>query len=114
MGTENNMAKFFVIALTLIVAAAAFPTPSELDKASQAPPVFNAELATETNGKAGKVTIEVHRDWAPKGADRFYGLVKSGFFKNARVFRVVPHFVVQFGISGDPAIQSQYRSANIQ
>jgi peptidyl-prolyl cis-trans isomerase A (cyclophilin A) len=55
----------------------------------------------------------VHRDWAPKGADRFYNLVKNGFFDDTRFFRVVPNFMVQFGLNGDPAIQSVWRTANL-
>jgi len=67
-------------------------------------------------GATGKITIEVHKDWAPKGADRFFQLVQSGFFKDAGVFRVVPNFVVQFGINADSKIQKNYRgaAANIQ
>jgi len=53
--------------------------------------------------------VEVHRDWAPNGADRFYELVKSGFFDQNRFFRVVPNFIVQWGIQGDPAVQSKWR-----
>jgi peptidyl-prolyl cis-trans isomerase A (cyclophilin A) len=55
----------------------------------------------------------VHRAWAPKGADRFYNLVKNGFYDGCRFFRVVPGFMVQFGINGNPAIQSNWRNANI-
>jgi peptidyl-prolyl cis-trans isomerase A (cyclophilin A) len=50
----------------------------------------------------GPVVIEVHRAWAPIGADHFYSLVKTDFFDGARFFRVVRNFVVQFGINGDP------------
>jgi len=62
------------------------------------------------------IKIQVHRDWAPKGADRFYQLIKSGFFKNAKTFRVVPNFVVQFGINANPEVQKMYRggSASLQ
>jgi peptidyl-prolyl cis-trans isomerase A (cyclophilin A) len=56
----------------------------------------------------------VHRSWAPKGADRFYNLVKYGFFDNCRFFRVMPNFMVQYGINGDPTIQAPWRNANLQ
>ena len=51
------------------------------------------------------MVIEVHRDWAPVGADHFYTLVKTGFYDDTRFFRVVRNFVVQFGINGDPQDQ---------
>ena len=75
----------------------------------QAPATFKALFETS----AGNFVIEVRRDWAPMGADRFYNLVKNGFYDNCRFFRVVSGFMVQFGINGDPSIQSFWRSANI-
>ena len=57
--------------------------------------------------------IEVTRAWAPKGADRFYNLVKNGFYDNVRFFRVISGFMVQFGINGDPAIMARWREAQI-
>jgi peptidyl-prolyl cis-trans isomerase A (cyclophilin A) len=58
--------------------------------------------------------VEVHRDWAPLGADRFYNLVRHGFFTNASFFRVVPGFVVQFGLSADPAVNRVWKDADIK
>jgi peptidyl-prolyl cis-trans isomerase A (cyclophilin A) len=55
----------------------------------------------------------VTRAWAPKGADRFYNLVKNGFYDNARFFRVISGFMVQFGINGDPGIMARWRTAQI-
>jgi peptidyl-prolyl cis-trans isomerase A (cyclophilin A) len=63
---------------------------------------------------AGNFTVEVHRDWAPLGADRFYNLVRHGFFTNASFFRVVPGFVVQFGLNADPAVNQVWQQANIK
>jgi len=60
------------------------------------------------------IVIEVHRDWAPLGADRFYNLVKNGFFDNARFFRVVPNFMVQFGMNGDPAVTAAWQGATLK
>ena len=58
---------------------------------------------------AGDFVVEVHREWSPIGAQRFYELVQSGFYDECRFFRVVPGFMVQFGINGDPAEQSKWR-----
>merc|ERR1719183_1419507 len=104
------MRALVMLGVTLAIVTA-FPAPQQLASIEgQAPAVFTAEL-NMANGPTGKIVVEMHRDWAPRGADRFYQLIKSGFFNNARVFRVVPNFVVQFGINGDPAIQQQYRGA---
>ena len=76
----------------------------------QAPAVYRVDFDTTK----GPFVIEVHRDWAPIGADRFYNLVKNGFYDNARFFRVVEGFMVQFGINGDPRISAAWRKANIK
>ena len=62
----------------------------------------------------GDFVVSVTREWAPLGADRFYTLVKSGFYDGARFFRVLPGFVVQFGIAADPAVTAKWRDANLQ
>jgi peptidyl-prolyl cis-trans isomerase A (cyclophilin A) len=94
-------------------ARAGGPRPSLLNPASltaKAPAVFKTELSTT----AGDIVVEVHRDWAPLGADRFYNLVRNGYFTNAAFFRVVPGFVVQFGLSADPAVNKVWDAAKIQ
>jgi peptidyl-prolyl cis-trans isomerase A (cyclophilin A) len=75
----------------------------------QAPPVYKAKFDTTK----GVFVVEVHRDWAPNGADRFYNLVKNGFYDNVRFFRVISGFMVQFGISGDPKVAAPWREARI-
>jgi peptidyl-prolyl cis-trans isomerase A (cyclophilin A) len=62
----------------------------------------------------GDFTVDVHRDWAPLGADRFYNLVKYGFFTNAPFFRVVPGFIVQFGLGPNPAVNKVWETANLK
>ena len=87
--------------------------PSLLNPASlkaKAPAVFKAKFTTT----AGDFVVEVHRDWAPLGADRFYNLVRYGYFTNAAFFRVIPGFVVQFGLSADPAVSKVWKTATIQ
>jgi peptidyl-prolyl cis-trans isomerase A (cyclophilin A) len=75
----------------------------------QAPATYKARFDTTK----GVLVIEVTRAWAPKGADRFYNLVKNGFYDNVRFFRVISGFMVQFGINGDPAIMARWRGAQI-
>jgi len=72
-----------------------------------APATFKVNFDTT----AGPFVVTVHRDWAPNGADRFYNLVKNGFYDDCRFFRVISGFMVQFGINGDPAVMSVWRGA---
>jgi cyclophilin family peptidyl-prolyl cis-trans isomerase len=86
--------------------------PALLDpsKANEkAPSTFKAKFTTTK----GDFVIDVHRDWAPNAADRFYNLVKLGFFDDIRVFRAIEGFMVQFGISGDPAVNARWQEQNI-
>jgi peptidyl-prolyl cis-trans isomerase A (cyclophilin A) len=77
---------------------------------AKAPDTFKAKFETS----AGAFVIQVNRSWAPLGADRFYNLVKSGFFDNVRFFRVVPNFMVQFGIHGVPSVATIWRNQQIK
>ena len=61
----------------------------------------------------GPVVIEVTRAWATNGADRFYNLVKNGFYDDVRFFRVVPNFMVQFGMNGNPAVTKAWQAAKM-
>ena len=76
---------------------------------SHAPASFRVRFDTSK----GPFVVEVHRDWSPKGADRFYELVKVCFYDENRFFRVVPNFVIQWGIQGDPQLQLRWRDKNI-
>jgi peptidyl-prolyl cis-trans isomerase A (cyclophilin A) len=83
-------------------------TPSQLTE--KAPDAFNAKFDTTK----GVIVIEVHRDWAPLGADRFYNLVKNGFYDDCRFFRVLAGFMAQIGMNGDPTIQRVWGAANFR
>ena len=76
----------------------------------KAPETFKADFEL---GNGNHFVVEVHRAWSPNGADRFYELVNSGFYDEVRFFRVVPNFMLQFGINGDPAVSSKWRSSTI-
>jgi peptidyl-prolyl cis-trans isomerase A (cyclophilin A) len=89
---------------------AGFSTPIVADDAEQAPETYKVLFETS----AGDFTVEVHREWSPNGADRFHKLVESGFYDECRFFRVVPGFMVQWGINGDPEIQQNWVKANIK
>jgi peptidyl-prolyl cis-trans isomerase A (cyclophilin A) len=75
----------------------------------RAPNAFRVRFDTTK----GAFVVEVHRDWAPRGADRFYNLAKVGFFDEVRFFRVIAGFMVQFGIPGDPAVAAVWREAQV-
>src|SRR5467141_5004401 len=76
----------------------------------KAPDTFQVKVATTR----GDFMVTVNRAWAPIGADRFYNLVKHRFYDNASFFRVVPGFVVQFGINAYPPVSAAWEKANIQ
>src|SRR5882672_7980218 len=76
----------------------------------KAPEAFQVKFTTTR----GDFVVSVNRAWAPIGADRFYNLVKHHFYDNASFFRVVPGFVVQFGISAYPPVSAAWENANIK
>lgn len=81
------------------------PSPNDLDTTA-APALGTYSVKFESS--VGDFVILVHRDWAPVGAQRFYDLVKSGFYDDCRFFRVVSGFMVQFGLNGDPGTQKKW------
>ncbi len=83
------------------------PTPRQL--AATAPDSFLVSFETSR----GQFVVAAHREWSPLGVDRFHFLVRQGYYDGARFFRVVPGFVVQWGISGDPAINVVWDDRNI-
>jgi peptidyl-prolyl cis-trans isomerase A (cyclophilin A) len=106
-----------LIALASAFLCAAFVTPAlsqglanPAALTEKAPATYKVRFDTSK----GVFVVEVNRDWAPNGADRFYNLVKNGFFDNVRFFRVISGFMVQFGIHGDPKVMAPWREARIQ
>ena len=101
------------LSVPLVVLALVFAGAGESNAAQasdeQAPATFRARFETSQ----GPFVIEVHREWAPLGADRFYTLVKGGFYDGVRFFRVLSGFMAQFGLSGDPKVQAAWASANL-
>jgi peptidyl-prolyl cis-trans isomerase A (cyclophilin A) len=87
------------------------PLPNPLlqpaDFTETAPERFRAEFETT----AGIFRIEVHRAWAPLGADRFYNLVQAGFYDGIPFHRVLEGFVADFGIHPDPWVNAAWRQA---
>jgi peptidyl-prolyl cis-trans isomerase A (cyclophilin A) len=95
-------------AATNAPASADLTDPSKLK--DKAPDTFKVKVDTTK----GAFTIEVTRSLAPNGADRFYNLVKAGYFKDVAFFRVIPGFMAQFGMHGDPKLTAIWNHANIQ
>ena len=80
--------------------------PDAPEMARRAPALFDVRLDTSK----GRIVIAVHRDWAPHGADRFYNLVRAGYYDGARFFRVIAGRWAQFGINGDPRVAGAWRT----
>jgi cyclophilin family peptidyl-prolyl cis-trans isomerase len=80
-----------------------------LPLSGQAPAKYFAHVETTK----GAFVLEIDRDWAPRGADRFYELIQAGYYDDSRFTRVVPNFIVQFGIAGDSATNARWADATI-
>ena len=107
---------------TVMLAQPTAPTQSAAPQAPAESPLLhpaNLKAKAPDNFKVkfvtthGEFTVEVHRDWSPLGADRFYNLVKNKFFTDTAFFRYVPGFIVQFGIHAKPEIAKVWENANI-
>lgn len=111
VGQTKNAAKKPALAKTAATPAAfdrALLQPSSLT--AKAPDVFEVKFTTTR----GDFVVKVTRAWAPLGADRFYNLVQHHFFDNAAFFRVVPGFVVQFGLSAYPPVSAAWSRAPVK
>ena len=116
-----KLQSFFGSFLGVVLASAvAFGGQVDLNKAAklrnpaalneQAPATYKVNFDTSR----GRFVVQVHRDWAPLAADRFYNLVKNGFYDDVRFFRVVPNFMVQFGMNGNPAITKAWSGTTLK
>jgi peptidyl-prolyl cis-trans isomerase A (cyclophilin A) len=111
------LALMTIASMFFLVAAGSVAAQSNTEKLmnaaqlnEKAPDKFQAKFDTSK----GEFIVEVTRSWAPNGADRFYNLVKNGFYDNCRFFRVVENFMVQFGINGDPKVSAVWRAAQFK
>jgi peptidyl-prolyl cis-trans isomerase A (cyclophilin A) len=111
MSTRRSILRLALLLASL--SAPAFAQAPDLSNPAalveQAPASYKVRFDTSK----GSFVIQVNRAWAPHGADRFYNLIKHGFYDNVRFFRVISDFMVQFGINGDPQVSARWREANI-
>src|SRR3954471_12246531 len=112
----RNRISFFIglaVMILCLAGCSTAPAPSTAEKklppSEKAPDVFRVRF--ETN--EGPFVIEARKDWAPRGTDRFFELVKANFYDDARFFRVLPRFVIQFGINGDPKVSELWNQLQI-
>jgi len=112
MKTSSLMAIGAALIATAL-AAPAFSQSANLANPAALTETAPASFKARFDTSKGVFVVQVRRDWAPNGADRFYNLVKNGFFDNARFFRVISGFMVQFGINGDPQLSARWREARI-
>ncbi|MEM0914206.1 MAG: peptidylprolyl isomerase [Planctomycetota bacterium] len=119
-----------VIAVAALLAPSATAQPAASQPALQPAPTDKALLMNPNDPKfaepapapstvkfttsRGDVVIELYRDWAPLGVDRFYNIAQAGYFNDAAFFRIVPDFIVQFGINADPEVSAKWREARFK
>jgi peptidyl-prolyl cis-trans isomerase A (cyclophilin A) len=118
----RNTALLLLLASAALSACGKEPPPPAEEPAEAVPeiePIYDAENQKEQapeeyrvlmETSAGNVVIAVHRAWAPNGADRFYNLVKVGFYNDTRIYRVVTDFMAQWGFNGEPRVNAVWRN----
>jgi peptidyl-prolyl cis-trans isomerase A (cyclophilin A) len=114
MTSRRSILTFAPALLLAALAPPAFAQPANLTNPSalteQAPASYKVKFDTSK----GAFVVQVTRAWAPQGADRFYNLVKNGFYDDVRFFRVIKGFMVQFGINGNPKVMEAWRDAPLK
>jgi peptidyl-prolyl cis-trans isomerase A (cyclophilin A) len=119
---SSSRAVLFLCLIAMILPAVGAAAQDQAEPAGPHPALLDPTQANETAPDTFKVAfettkgtfvMEAHRSWAPKGADRFYNLVKIGFYDDVAFFRVIKGFMVQFGIHGDPNVARKWRAAQI-
>jgi cyclophilin family peptidyl-prolyl cis-trans isomerase len=98
-----------MIALVILLGVACSLQAADAPTSPHAPDLFHVRLQTTK----GDIVIEVHRDWAPLGADRFHELVRAGYYDDVACSRVIAGKWVQFGINGDPKVSTAWRTRTI-
>ena len=118
----RNTALLLLLASSALAACGKEPPPPAEEPVEAAPeiePIYDAENQKEQapeeyrvlmETSAGNVVIAVHRAWAPIGADRFFNLVKVGYYNDTRVYRVVADFMAQWGFNGEPRVSAVWRN----
>jgi len=117
MSSQRNTWLIGLTAVGLLIYFCIPRSPSTLggpETVSKSPDDFRVQFDVETDAGAGSFVVQVHANWAPIGAARFKELVESGFYNDVRFFRVIPSFMVQFGLSGDPALSAKWCANTIQ
>jgi homoserine O-acetyltransferase len=97
-----------VVLLSCKSASSLLLSPNAAQLNRRAPDIFDVRMETTK----GEILIEIHRAWSPHGADRFYNLVRAGYYNDSYFYRVMPHWA-QFGINGDPKISNAWRTETI-
>jgi peptidyl-prolyl cis-trans isomerase A (cyclophilin A) len=100
--------KVLILAVGVLACAAA-----TVPATKKAPPI-PAEYKVKLETTKGDVIIQVHRDWAPLGADHFYQLVTKGYYDNNAFFRVLKGYIVQFGMNGDPKVTARWNNVPLK
>ena len=100
-------------AALLLAAALQDKSPLSDPKAPAVNLTAPAEFKVKLETSKGDIVLKITRDWAPKGADRFYSLVKNGYYDECRFYRVLPKYIAQVGIHGDPKISMKWHEAPI-